>query len=68
MKSPKFYTIDKVTPESGDACIQLPRNIRVRNVEGAKAQIFEVLCSFARLIPGAKITRKKSAKASRRGE
>lgn len=63
MKNVKFHTIHKVTLSSNGSTIQLPRKIRVRNVMDNKLeQEFEILCAFARLIPGAKIIRKKQSK------
>lgn len=64
MKNSKFYTIDTIVLSSSDSRIQLPRKIRVRNVIGNRnEQEFEILCSFARLIPGAKIIRKNPERA-----
>lgn len=63
MKNVKFHIVDRVTLSSNGSCIRLPRKIRVRNVKDNKLeQEFEILCAFARLIPGAKIIRKKPSK------
>lgn len=63
MKNVKFRTIHKVTLSPDGSSIHLPRKIRVRNVADNKLeQVFEILCAFARLIPGAKIIRKKQSK------
>jgi len=61
MKNKKYNTFDKIFYENTKTHIQLPRRIRVLKCLDGYEAVFETLAAMARMIPGAKIIRDKSA-------